>query len=668
MKLLLSYWALLGTVTALEEFLTSESQQLLSCVETLLNRQLPPGHSLVVSLPTDERISNHRTLAPRDHHAIYFELIETMLKNVNTKTIWPVFISRPTTPVSENLIPHKHHMYIIFLCPNADENIGVTLESHVRNLTEFLESFNRRGKFVVVASGYEEFSPTYYAKEIIDIMWKGNKLTNVLVIIPNKHTSAPKSNLLSGNDTEQSPGFYVYTWSAYESGQCGEVEEVFLIDEWVVNETKGRFRKNMTHFPSKFPQNVHGCPITVSTVHFPPSVIMTENNTDVNNIKYRGIEIEYLHLLSKDMNMTLEFRTPPEGKLEDRFYKAFSEAVLEGVSDIAIGCLWIHPVMIYYGEPTIPYMFSRIKWFVPCPQPTPRVQKIKEMFAPSVFILMALVLILTSVLFWSTARVPNCVSWCDCLQSAWAIFLSMSVPKLPGSSLIRAVFLIYVWYSFLINSVFISFFISFLANPGHEAQIKTMKELAESRLTVYIPDLMNKIFVFTSYKTYFELKLPIKTAETFHESFRRLIDENDVATAGLQMLAEYFAASEGKFGKYGHLCSIDETISFARVTMYFAKGNPLLNRANVVLRRCFESGLVKKYSSELMLNTRLKSSAKLLECENMEICKGGHTYFVFTLDHMKYSFTILLVGYSLSFVVFFAELICKYYSKSVVNT
>ncbi|XP_021931288.1 YTH domain-containing protein 1-like [Zootermopsis nevadensis] len=81
LKLLLSYWALLGTVTALEEFLTSESQQLLSCVETLLNRQLPPGHSLVVSLPTDERISNHRTLAPRDHHAIYFELIETMLKN-----------------------------------------------------------------------------------------------------------------------------------------------------------------------------------------------------------------------------------------------------------------------------------------------------------------------------------------------------------------------------------------------------------------------------------------------------------------------------------------------------------------------------------------------------------------------------------------------------------
>jgi hypothetical protein len=672
--LLIPCGALLGTVTPLEEFLTSERQQLLSCVETVLTRHLPPGHSLVVSVPSDEQISNHRTLSPSNHHASYFKLVEMLLKSVNMKTNWPVLISQPTTPVSENLIPHKHHMYIIFLWPDEEEFISGTLESQMNSLMEYLDSFNRRGKFIVVAIGYEKCSPRYYAKEIIDIMWKGNKITNVLVIIPNKHRFISESTSTSENNKEQNSLFHVYTWSAYESGQCGQVEEVVLLDEWMVNESEGRFRKNMTHFPSKFPQNIYGCPITVSTVHFPPSVIITENNTDIKNIKYRGVEMEHLLLLSEVMNMTLEFRPPPEGDLGERIVRSFSEAVLDGVSDIAIGCLLLNPVITAYGEPTIPYTFTSIQWFVPCPVPALRVEKIKAMFSPSVWLLMILVLILISVLFWSIINAPDYsstnTSLLDCIQSTWAILLCMSVPKFPGNNLLRTVFLIYVWYCFVINTVFQSFFISFLTEPGREPQIKTMKELTESSLTVYIPDLMRKMFIFTSYETYFELKLHIKTATTYRSAIRRLINENDVATVGFPLHAEYLAATEGKFGKYSeYVCAIDESIvSSAGISMYFAKGSPLSSRANVVIRRCFEAGLVQKYTSELMWSTRLKNLAKLLERENGDSCNSGRMYFVFTLFHMRLGFLTLTAGYASSFGLFFAEFMYEYYSKLVVNT
>jgi hypothetical protein len=74
---------------------------------------------------------------------------------------------------------------------------------------------------------------------------------------------------------------------------------------------------------------------------------------------------------------------------------------MQDVSDTAIGCFWLHPVLTAFGEPTIPYMFTRIEWLVPCPTAALRVEKIKAMFARSVWLLMIMVLILTSLLFRS---------------------------------------------------------------------------------------------------------------------------------------------------------------------------------------------------------------------------------------------------------------------------
>jgi hypothetical protein len=671
--LLVPCGVLLGTVTGPEEFLTSEQRQLLSCVETVVTRRLPPGRNLVLSLPSHEQIYNHRTLAPRDYHPSHFSLTETFLKSVNMKSSWPVLISRPSDRVSYDLIPHKHHVFIIFLWPDEEQRMNGTLESQMENLVEYLDSFNRRGKFIVVASCYEKCSSKHYAKEIIETMWKGYRITNVIVIIPNTDRFITKSALIRVNDKERSSLLSVYSWSAYESGQCGEVNEVRLLDEWLVNdESQGRFRENMTRFPSNFPQNVHGCPITVSTVHFPPFVIMTTNNTDEKDIKYRGIDMEFLFLLSEVMNMTLEFRPRPERELTSKFISAFSEAVLDGISDVAIGLLWLHPFLTAYGEPTIPYWFTSVQWFVPCPTPAIRVQKIRSMFAPSVWLLMVVVIIMTAVLFWTTSRMPGrpntSLSLLDGLESAWAIFMSKSVPKLPGSNLFRTVFLIYVCYCFVMNTVFQSFFITYLAEPGYGAQIKTMKELSESSLILYIPDFVKKYFFFASYEPYYVLKLPLKTAPNYRESFRRLISENDVATVGLPLIAEYLAAMEGKFGKYSeYVCTLDGSIFDLGVSMYFAKGNPLLSRANVVIRRCFEAGLVQKYTSELMWNTCLRNSAKLLERKVGKSSNSGSKYFVFTLFHMRLAFLILTAGYVGSFVIFFAEFAYKYYSKPVVN-
>ncbi|PNF18734.1 hypothetical protein B7P43_G05019 [Cryptotermes secundus] len=656
--------ALLGVLTASNVFLTSEEEQLLSCVENVLTQHSSPGQNLVVSMPNDEQITNHRTLAPLNRHTSYLTVVGAFLKAINKRTMWPVLISRAYLESVNSFIPHKHHTYVIFVWPEEEKDINNTLGSQLENLKENFESFNRRGIFIIVAIGYEKLSPRNYAKQIVKLMWKGNKITDALVITPSEHRYASNSTSVNVYRKRSSPVFNLYTWSAYESKQCGHVDEVVLIDKWVVEENKGIFVKNARYSPSKSLQNLNGCNVIISTVHFPPSVIMIPNSTDTGRTQYRGVEMEYLLLLSEAMNMTLQFRPGIEGELLDQFARAISEVTHEDVSDIAIGNLMLDPIITSMGDPSIPYMFTSTEWFVPCPKPALRLEKIKAMFTTYVWLLIVLVFILMSVAFWAMARAPwqsiiinsnAYLSLLECLQVTWAILLSVSVPKLPQTHLLRMVFMTYVWYCFAINTVFQSYFISYLAQPGYGAQITTLKEMNESNLIIYNPDLAQQMIFYTSYETYNKIKMPSEISPNYSHSLMRLIRHGDVATLGLPLLTEYLLATEGIFGNYKqYVCTVDEHVVTTWLSIYFAKGNPLLNRVNALLRRCFESGLVDKYKSELMWNTRLENCHKSREHANEA---SEHMYFVFTLLHMRLAFLMLAAGYALSSLVFLAELV-----------
>jgi hypothetical protein len=590
--------------------------------------------------------------------------VDTLLKVTNKTTIWPAYIARPYSKFYDNFIPQKQHMYVIFVWPEREKDINDTLGDQMENLVEHFESFNRRGEFVIVTVGYEKLTSRDYAKDIIEILWKRNKITNALVVIPNKHRYISNSASINVNKTRLSVMFLVYTWSAYESQQCDRVEKTFLIDKWIVRKNVGRFEKNAVHLHSKSPRNLNGCIIRVSAVHFPPSVIMSPKSSDKGDKQYRGVEMEYLFLLSEAMNMTLIFRPPREGEVLEQLTRAFSEVTLEDDSDMAIGFLLLNPVVVSFGDPSIPYLFTDIEWSVPCSKPALRVEKIKSMFSTSVWFLIALVFVLMSLVFWSMSHTPYqaividsnaYMSLLDCLQMAWAILLSLSVPKLPQRNLLRTAFVTYVWYCLAINTVFQSYLISYLTEPGYGTQIRTMQQLNESNLIIYIPNFVKKMMFFTSYETYNKIKLRTEISPNYADSFRRLTNNNDVAMLGLSLLNEYTVATDGRFGNYKeHVCILDDQVATTGISMYFAKGNPLLSSVNGLIRRCFEAGLVHKYTSQLMWKTRLENSPKSRKHENQG---SGHIYFKFTLLHMRLAFLVLIVGYALSSFVFFVELV-----------
>jgi hypothetical protein len=104
------------------------------------------------------------------------------------------------------------------------------------------------------------------------------------------------------------------------------------------------------------------------------------------------------------------------------------------------------------------------------------------------------------------------------------------------------------------------------------------------------------------------------------------------------------------------ICPLDETIISAGVTILFKKGNPLLDRFNILMRRCLESGLLEGLWTELQHRTYLEGGGRFRKA-------AGDVFFPFSVSHLKPAFVVLLVGTVLSSVVLIVELTVNWLCK-----
>jgi hypothetical protein len=102
------------------------------------------------------------------------------------------------------------------------------------------------------------------------------------------------------------------------------------------------------------------------------------------------------------------------------------------------------------------------------------------------------------------------------------------------------------------------------------------------------------------------------------------------------------------------VCFLEEDIYKMNLAMYLQTGNPLIHRANTIIRRTIEAGLVDIYWSMVKWRVRLKS---VVNSTDDAILTDDNEYFALALSHLKVAFIILTVGYILCAIVFIAELV-----------
>jgi hypothetical protein len=456
--------------------LTAEQRHIALCVQAIAQQYFNHGRSTVVSMPPG-LLNNSRRLFIQFPYSDDLQLVDLVLQYVQKDKCCPVQMLPPNTELDNTA--EINHSYIIFIWRGqGEEDIIDILRTQLNQLKDDeLLQWNTRGRFVVVVTDQDSCSLMSAALKIYEIIWMEYKAVNTVVLIQDS----------LGNYTV----LHLYTGFPYQKGNCEKVKEITLVGQRVL-ENNGTFSENTNLCPSKIPNNFQKCVIKAALVGFHPlvSLISAETKEDCNNMyEKRGLIAEFFLLSVSKMNLTVVFL---ETTLNPRGQAVISEGtkLMDGIADVLVGIITLVPLAVSgITEPSIPYISSAVKWFVPCLKPISRVDRFFTVFDASVWLTMIIVLVLTSALFWFSANYPNRMFEIDSkslqtkpkyMYNAWSIFIGLSVPEMPRSWKVRIFFLIYVCYCFAISTVFQAFFVSYLVEPGYGEKIATFQEPLDS--------------------------------------------------------------------------------------------------------------------------------------------------------------------------------------------
>jgi hypothetical protein len=453
----------------------------------------------------------------------------------------------------------------------------------------------------------------------------------------------------------------LYTFFPFQNGNCGEVNDIVLMDQ-CLDEADGSLLYGINLYETKTPQNFLGCPLKVASIATEPYVIVTEKSEKNNGssvLRLSGISVEPLIFIAEKINITLIFLEPSFELTLSSCWKQVNE-VNEGAADILIGAVPFLNTMADLFDPTIPYLYDSMMILIPCPGRISKADMIMNVYASSVWIAVALVFILTAVVFWCMANShhhPSMESYnfrhfSSCFHSAWAIFMGVSLPDMPRTSKLRILFFLYVCYCFAISTVFQTFFMSFLVETGYERGIETFEELLDSDLLYGYNTALEFVFMQVDFGNTKLFSRPRTECLEIRKCVEHVIFNRNMTTIFSKTCINYIASMNGVEEKNEMICFLGDRMAPGYAAAYFPKGNLFLNAVNPLLRRYLEAGLLNRYWSHLTWGERLKSSGKLGNIDSQD-------FVPFSVSHLTPAFSVLLSGYVFSFILLLVELAVK---------
>jgi hypothetical protein len=565
----------------------------------------------------------------------------------------------------------KMNSYIIFLWSRGD---GDVLTENMNDQLDELKnkgSWNNRAKFLVVV-GEHLADVEGVALRIMQELWTFYRILNVLVLISQTRNTQSATDI---HDTK-TPIFDLYTWFPYQSEEkCGDVEQVSLIDSWIV-EDEGHFLEKAPLFPAKIHKNFHGCPLKVSAIDLIP-LVMKDNYTDEDNViryKYYGLEAECCKFIMEALNSTPIFMPVSGIGVESRVQiLADLEA---GITDVTLGAFPLHALVYPLADPTVSYIDDYMTWYVPCGKPVPRMEKIAEIFTVSVWLMAGVVFALSAVVVWLGVKraegsvmkeSPRYMTIQNSVQNIWAVALGMAASDMPQTTKVRSYFGLFVWICFVMNTLFQTYFRSYLVDPGIKKRIRTLEELYNSDL-VYNFHVENDNYLNFSLPSFYSgIKLRRKACETTEHCLYDLLRSNKFAVIGHSFHTDYCTSIIDK----PELCTVDVAIYRLSFAMHLAKGSHLVHAFNDVIHRILQAGLIGKWWNDLKMTYKLSAAYhhSSIFPNFADFIQDDNDYFVFSVSHMQLAFYGIGVGGLVGFVILIGEILhYKLFKKAARKT
>ncbi|PSN50895.1 Ionotropic receptor 577 [Blattella germanica] len=600
------------------------------------------SHLLSEKLYVDDPTSNHK-----------------VIKKLQSSFKWPLMIFQ----ISVGHISQEGYSTYILIsdhCNNKDIMQEIRYQiSKVKN--NKLYSVNSK---LIVAITNKLPNPRIIVENILSIL-REFKIVNVIVLIPSE---ADVSQDDFGSSTLD-----VYTWFPYQDeGYCANVTNPTLLDRWISSDKGQNFLFKNALFPHKIPPNFRACPVVVSTFEYAPFVLKMKKEDNVISFE-GGIELALLLEFARRMNLTIKYKEPSPDLwgtfLENGTWIGAPGEVGRGLSDMTVIGFWTTGV-IPGLEYSVTYLIDYLTWYVPRAKPIPRWKSLIRVFKLSLWLGFLLSYVIVSKLMsqiakWSynSSEDHPYSSFARCLLYFWAIIVEESASNNPPNvTAIRFVFLTWVLYCWAINTVYQTFLVSFLVNPGLEHQISTETEIIESDLALGITESVGDCCI----PDVDRYPRRDRCGEDFRICMDRAAVKNELAVifghySGEHLIHTSYMGSDGSPLVY----KLQQEVTFLFITTPFIKGSYFRDSYDKVVHRVIQAGLLKYWWDSLEYTTTLSTVANFEE-------EDGE-YVKLSMDHMESAFIFVIFAYTTTTVVFIVEFItgtkiCKINSRSNFET
>lgn len=645
-----------------EDLLSPEHSHMALCVGITATEHFTHGRATSVSFPDIGSGNPERALA---HFQTDSErhLLHPILQHLHQKMLWQITTTRPSnTSLGVAYDDYwKMDSYIILLWSGGDVDVLMGNLNDQLGALKNRGTWNNRAKFLVVVDEHL-MDPVGVALKIMKELWEFYRILNVLVVVSQTRDIQSARNVRNRNT--KTPIFDLYTWFPYQSEvKCADVEEVVLIDSWTV-EDRGSFLKEVPLFPAKMHKKFHGCPLKVSAIDLIP-LVMKDNYTDEGNIvrcKYYGLEAECCKVILEALNLTPVFM-PISGFGVDFRVKMLAD-LEAGITEVTFGAYPLHVLVYPFADSTVSYMDDYMSWYVPCGKRVPRMEKIADIFTVSVWLMTGVVFALSVIVMWLGVKradrtvmkeSPSYMTIHNSIQNTWAVTLGMAATDMPRTTRFRSYFCLFVWYCFVMNTLFQTYFRSFLVDPGVKERIRTLEELYKSDLVYNYHKENDNYLNFSLPAFYSGIKLRREECETTEHCLYDLLRANTFAVIDHSFHTDYYTS----IIKKPELCTVDVAIYRLSFAMHLAKGSHLVDAFNDVIHRILQAGLIGKWWNDLKMDYKLSAATyhSSIFPNFADFIQDGDDYFVISVSHIQLAFYGVGVGSLVGFVILIGELL-----------
>jgi hypothetical protein len=209
------------------------------------------------------------------------------------------------------------------------------------------------------------------------------------------------------------------------------------------------------------------------------------------------------------------------------------------------------------------------------------------------------------------------------------------------------------------SNLYQGYIVGILVNPEFEKSITTINDLIQSGIEYGYLEVMDT-FLFSD-PAYNIITKNRKACNSGYKCLQRVVERKDFATIASNFGAEYFRSRLLFHNIHVQFCTLQEDVIIFRISLYMAKGNPLLHRLNEIITRIFEAGLFEKWQDDFISSPRLDDhpidddeDTKFSDFTTKEL----HTDFSpFSIIQLQVVFYTLLLGQIINTLVLLVEVL-----------